>query len=368
MGPGHRDQVQLVRTFDVGHNETSRRVGRDAEVDTSSHHDFARRRVETGVDAGIVSRGVTQRHRHQCQGREFHARERRTLLQRGEQFHRLGDIDAHPHRRVGSTKGALGHRFCHRAKYTLDGNALFEGPAVPRGNVATYETRRRRRTRRGDAGARAGRRGAAQGQFDVVTRDQSVATRAGERGEVETVLLGVQTNRWRRTWREGRYGRRGGGTGRRRASGSALATVLARGDPLLVRDAVAHQHRFALFDARRRHRWRVTRRDRWGRAGRGADVKGNQWLVHFHDVADVAVQRQYDPGVGTGQLNGRLSSFNVHEGLVQRDDVADAHFPRDNFGLDETLAHVGQEKYLFTQLSNPITRSTASRTRSTLGR
>ena len=74
------------------------------------------------------------------------------------------------------------------------------------------------------------------------------------------------------------------------------------------------------------------------------------------------------PRERTGQLDDRLRRLDVDEGLVEHDDVADRHLPRDDLGLDEALADVGQEEDLLAQLSNPITRSTASRIRSTLGR
>ena len=80
------------------------------------------------------------------------------------------------------------------------------------------------------------------------------------------------------------------------------------------------------------------------------------------------MQGDHCPGVGTRQLHGGLGGLDVHEWLVQRDDIADGDLPFDDLGLGEALADVGQDELLGAQLSYPITRSTASSIRSTLGR
>jgi hypothetical protein len=47
-------------------------------------------------------------------------------------------------------------------------------------------------------------RSTAQCLLDVTARDQTVASRAGERLDVDAVLFGVEANGWCRTWSERR--------------------------------------------------------------------------------------------------------------------------------------------------------------------
>jgi len=85
-------------------------------------------------------------------------------------------------------------------------------------------------------------------------------------------------------------------------------------------------------------------RGRGGRLGlrRAAHLEGDEGLVHFHDVAGIAVQRHDGARVGAGQLDGGLGRLNVHQGLVEDDGVADLHLPLDDLGLDQSFADVGQ--------------------------
>ena len=73
-----------------------------------------------------------------------------------------------------------------------------------------------------------------------------------------------------------------------------------------------------------------------------ADLKSDEWLVHLHRVAHVAVQRDDGASEGARQLDDGLGGLDVDEGLIQDHDVTDANLPRDDLGLDQTLAHVRQ--------------------------
>ncbi len=143
--------------------------------------------------------------------------------------------------------------------------------------------------------------------------------------------------------------------------------MFASGDTVFVGDAVADEDRFTTL-AHRRRPFDGGSYDRGGCRGCAADVEGDEGFVHFHHVAHVAVQRDDGALVRARQFDGRLSGFDVDQGLVQDDRVADVHLPGHDLGLDETFADVGQQEDLFAQLSNSITRSTASRMRSTVGR
>ena len=116
--------------------------------------------------------------------------------------------------------------------------------------------------------------------------------------------------------------------------------MLARGDAVFVGDAVADEDGFAAFAHRRRPLDR--RRRRGGRRGGGSpDVEGDEGLVHFHHVTHLAVERDDGALVRAGQFDGRLGGFDVDQGLVQRDGVADVHLPRHDLRLDETFPDVG---------------------------
>jgi hypothetical protein len=63
--------------------------------------------------------------------------------------------------------------------------------------------------------------------------------------------------------------------------------------------------------------------------------------VYFEHVTDVPVQRDHRAGVGTRKFDGRFGRFDVDERLVQYDDVADGHLPRDDLGFGQTFTDVG---------------------------
>ena len=159
----------------------------------------------------------------------------------------------------------------------------------------------------------------------------------------------------------------------------SVTSVLASNDTVFVGDAVADEDGLATLAnrsfglVRRRLRCRFTGRDRFGRSRwcrttASSDVERDQRRVDFEDVAGVAVQGNDRPGVRARELHRGLGGFDIHERLVQGHDVADLDLPGHDLGLGQTFTDVGQEEDLFAQLSNPITRSTASRIRSTVGR
>jgi hypothetical protein len=63
--------------------------------------------------------------------------------------------------------------------------------------------------------------------------------------------------------------------------------------------------------------------------------------VYFHDVAHLAVQGYHGSRVGARELDGGLGGLDVHERLIQRDDVAHGDLPGHDLGFDETFADVG---------------------------
>ncbi len=127
--------------------------------------------------------------------------------------------------------------------------------------------------------------------------------------------------------------------------------MLTGSNSVFVGDAVSDQYRFTAFANgrgillgcfRNRGCRRGTRcRGRSRSRPAAAHVEGDQRLVHFHYVAHVAVERNDGTGVRTRKFDGGLRGLDVHQGLVQRDDVADVDLPGDNLGFDETFANVG---------------------------
>ena len=149
--------------------------------------------------------------------------------------------------------------------------------------------------------------------------------------------------------------------------------MLASHDRVFIGDAVADEDGLSTFADRALllvrglyRRSRFTRRG--GRRTTTTDVERDEWLVDFQDVADVAVKGGDGSRVGARQFHRRLGGLDVDQRLVQDDDVADLDLPRHDLGFGQSFTDVGEEEYLFAQLSNPITRSTASRIRSTVGR
>ena len=80
------------------------------------------------------------------------------------------------------------------------------------------------------------------------------------------------------------------------------------------------------------------------------------------------MQSNNHSGVGTRQFNGGFGSFDVAQWLVQNYGVTNGDLPRNNFGFDEPFTNIGEEENFLTHEPNPITRSTPSRIRSTVGR
>jgi hypothetical protein len=124
--------------------------------------------------------------------------------------------------------------------------------------------------------------------------------------------------------------------------------VLTRRDAVFVRDAVTDEHGLTARTDRLCCRLGVSLGRCRGFArgsGRGSiatHLKGDEGLVHFHDIPDVPVELDDRALVRTWQFNGGLRRLDVDERLVKGDNVAHVHLPADDLGLDESFADVRQ--------------------------
>ena len=78
----------------------------------------------------------------------------------------------------------------------------------------------------------------------------------------------------------------------------------------------------------------------------GVDVEDADGRAHLDGVALVGHQLGHHAVHGAWQLDERLGGLDLDERLVDLDLVAHGDAPRDDVGLGETLARVGQRKVL----------------------
>ena len=84
-------------------------------------------------------------------------------------------------------------------------------------------------------------------------------------------------------------------------------------------------------------------------------------------LARLAAERLDDAGERRRQLHDRLRGLELDDRLVDRHLVAGLHEPRDDLGLGEALAEVGEDEVAAHQSSHSQVSSAAS-TRSGVGR
>ena len=75
------------------------------------------------------------------------------------------------------------------------------------------------------------------------------------------------------------------------------------------------------------------------------------------DLAGLGEQRDDRPVVRARELDGRLRRLDVDERLVERDRVADGDLPRDDLGLGQALADVGEVELALGHVGLELERS-----------
>ena len=294
----------------------------------------------------------------------------RGLLQlpaRGEQF---GGVDVHPHGRLGDLAA--------RAREVRGGGAADAVERHAAIAVAGRGRRRRmpRRRRLADGRWRMSRPALAptssspHERLDVAAHHEVVGSRPVELARVEPVLAGdaahdrrddggaarrIEPRRCLRRGRAARSSRRRRRAARPNRAGRRRAALRGGAGPR----AVADQHGARLLGGG------VRRHGDAGLGGTGAGAAsvecaagaGAPASAPAPTVASVMstlpawstwpISPPSDsttPANGVGQLHDRLGRLELDDGLVDRDLVAGRHEPRDDLGLGEALAEVGQDE------------------------